>query len=45
MVRLGILCEGESETYILKSDLFQSWLSENKIELVGIRIVGGKNQY
>jgi len=45
MVRLGILCEGESETYILKSDLFQSWLSQNEIELVEIRIVGSKNQY
>lgn len=45
MVRLGILCEGESETYILKSDLFQNWLQENDIDLVEIRIVKSKNQY
>ncbi|TKT92069.1 hypothetical protein [Dyadobacter frigoris] len=45
MVRLGILCEGESETYILKSDLFQNWLYENNIDLVEIRIVKSKNQY
>ena len=45
MVRLGILCEGESETYILKSDLFQNWIHDNGIVLVEVRIVGSKNQY
>lgn len=45
MVRLGILCEGESETYILKSNLFQRWLHENDINLIEVRVVGSKNQY
>ena len=45
MVRLGILCEGESEIYILKSELFQNILAQYSIELVEIRPVGSKNQY
>jgi hypothetical protein len=45
MVRVGILCEGESETYILKSAGFQEWLERHGLDLVGIRVVGSKNQY
>ena len=45
MVRLGILCEGESETYIVKSEQFQNWILNAGLELVGIRPVGSKNQY
>jgi len=45
MVRLGILCEGESEIFILESETFNIFLTKNSIELVAIRPVGSKNQY
>jgi hypothetical protein len=45
VVKVGILCEGESETILLNSDHFKNWLKEHNLDLVEPRVVGSKNQY
>ena len=45
MVKLGIICEGESERIIFDSPTFKALLSGYKIELIGIVEAGSKTQY
>ncbi len=45
MVKLGIICEGESETVIFNSASFISFLQTMNIELVAVQETGSKNQF
>lgn len=45
MVKLGLICEGESESYIFDTDTFKVFLAALNIELIGIAETGSKNQY
>jgi hypothetical protein len=45
MVKLGIICEGESETIIFNSSSFISFLQTLNIELVAVQEAGAKNQF
>ncbi|MGA0558448.1 hypothetical protein ACO2Q8_17435 [Larkinella sp. VNQ87] len=45
MVKLGLICEGESESYIFDTDSFKAFLATLHIELIGIAETGSKNQY
>lgn len=45
MVKLGIICEGESETIVLKSEPFVSLLRALSIELIAVQETGSKNQF
>ncbi|UTA67077.1 MULTISPECIES: DUF4276 family protein [Emticicia] len=45
MVKLGIICEGESETIIFNSDIFKNWLSSFNIELASVQETGSINQF
>lgn len=45
MVRLGIICEGESETIIFNDDLFKNWLNSFGVELISVQETGSINQF
>ncbi|MEA5457556.1 hypothetical protein VB796_00815 [Arcicella sp. LKC2W] len=45
MVKLGIICEGESETIIFNSLSFISFLQTMNLELVAVQETGSKNQF
>ena len=45
MVKLGIICEGESETIIFNSPNFIAFLQTMNIELVAVQETGSKNQF
>ncbi|WP_375447980.1 hypothetical protein [uncultured Fibrella sp.] len=45
MVKLGIICEGESESVIFSTPNFREWLFRLNIEFVGFAITGSKTQY
>ncbi|MDR6562562.1 MULTISPECIES: hypothetical protein [unclassified Arcicella] len=45
MVKLGIICEGESEGVIFKSENFISLLNSIGIELIDVQETGAKNQF
>ena len=45
MVKLGIICEGESETIIFDSPNFIAFLQTMNIELVAVQETGSKNQF
>ncbi|MFC0183736.1 protein of unknown function [Pseudarcicella hirudinis] len=45
MVKLGIICEGESEVIIFKSESFISFLNEIGIELIDVQATDAKNQF
>ena len=45
MVKLGIICEGESETIIFNSPNFISFLETLNIELIAVQETGSKNQF
>lgn len=45
MVKLGIICEGESEKIIFDSPDFKALISSYQIELVDVVVAGGKTQY
>lgn len=45
MVRLGIICEGESETIIFNDNSFKNWLHSLNIELVSVQETGSINQF
>lgn len=45
MVKLGIICEGESEVKIFKSENFISFLNTIGIELIDVQETGSKNQF
>ena len=45
MVKLGIICEGESETIIFNSPSFISFLQTLNIDLVAVQETGAKNQF
>jgi hypothetical protein len=45
VVKLGIICEGESEPTILDTAEFRNFLGQFEIELVGVVGAGGKKEY
>jgi hypothetical protein len=45
LVRLGIICEGESETIIFNDNTFKNWLHSFDIELVSLQETGSINQF
>ena len=45
MVKLGIICEGESEKIIFDSPDFKALMSRCQIELVDVVVAGSKTQY
>ena len=45
MVRLGIICEGESETIIFNDDSFKNWLNSLGIKLISVQETGSINQF
>lgn len=45
MVKLGIICEGESEPLILDTAEFRTFVAQYNTELVGITQAGGKKEY
>ncbi len=45
MVRLGIICEGESETIILNGENFKNLLNSYNIALISVQETGSINQF
>ncbi|MVM32583.1 hypothetical protein GO755_21260 [Spirosoma sp. HMF4905] len=45
MVKLGIICEGETEPIILDTPEFRIFVAQYDIELVAVTQVGGKKEY
>ncbi|GAB3766744.1 DUF4276 family protein [Spirosoma pomorum] len=45
MVKLGIICEGESEPFILDTVDFRQFIAQHNLELVGVTQAGGKKEY
>jgi hypothetical protein len=45
MVKLGIICEGESEGIIFNTPQFKEWLASLNVEFVGFAETGSKTQY
>ncbi len=45
MVKLGIICEGETESVFFSTHHFKDWLFNLNIDFVGFAITGSKTQY
>jgi hypothetical protein len=45
VVKLGIICEGESEPFILDTVDFRQFIAQHNLELVGVTQAGGKKEY
>jgi hypothetical protein len=45
VVRLGIVCEGESELVVFNSVIFKDYLKSINIELIDVQETGSKNQF
>ncbi len=45
MVKLGIICEGETEPIVLDTADFRLFIAQFSIELIGVTQAGGKKEY
>ncbi len=45
MVKLGIICEGESEPFVLDTPTFKAFVAQFDLELIAVVQAGGKKEY